>query len=155
MASECVICSEKLSATDDVSQVTPKGLQTVISSSLARNDGLVVKFENVALPVTAHKLSKSILDRPVLSHTTVNVDVPYALNLILYITCIYHDFVCITPPPPPRGRGLMSKRIIGVMPTHVPVLPLSTFVVVVYALCTNIVISSRLIIYFWAKSRPF
>ena len=54
MASECVICSEKLSATDDVSQVTLKDLQTLISSSLAHNDGLVVKFENVALPQSLH-----------------------------------------------------------------------------------------------------
>ena len=50
MASQCVICIEKLSDTDGVSQVTPKGLQTLISFSLARNGGLVVKFENVALP---------------------------------------------------------------------------------------------------------
>ena len=49
-----MICSEKLSVTDDVSQVTPKGLQTLLSSSLARNDGLVVKFENVALPQSLH-----------------------------------------------------------------------------------------------------
>ena len=43
-----MICSEKHSATDEVSQVTPKGDQTLIYSSLARNDGLVVKLENVA-----------------------------------------------------------------------------------------------------------
>ena len=54
MASKCVICSEKLSATDDVSQVISKGLQTLIHFSLARNDGLVVKFENVALPQSLH-----------------------------------------------------------------------------------------------------
>ena len=57
-------CSEKLSATDDVSQVTPKSLQTLISSSLARNDGLVVKFENVALPQSLHTSCRKQCTRP-------------------------------------------------------------------------------------------
>ena len=64
MASECVICIEKLPATDTVSQVTPKGFQTLITSSLARNNGLVVKFENVALPQSLHTSCRKQYTRP-------------------------------------------------------------------------------------------
>ena len=59
-----MICNDQFSATDDVSQVTPKVLQTLISSSLARNDGLVVKFENVALPQSLHTSCRKQYTRP-------------------------------------------------------------------------------------------
>ena len=54
MASYCVICNEELLPNDEVSKITTKGLKTLISSSLARNDGLVGKFESITLPLSLH-----------------------------------------------------------------------------------------------------
>ena len=64
MTSHCVICSEELSSTEDVSKLTAKGLATLISSSLARNDGLEEKLENVKLPLSLHTTCRKDYTRP-------------------------------------------------------------------------------------------
>ena len=64
MISHCVICSEELSSSEDVSKITAKGLATLVSSSIAHNDGMAEKLENVKLPLSLHTNCWKDYNRP-------------------------------------------------------------------------------------------